>query len=679
MIAAVFISLNLFAQAPQKMSYQAVIRNASNILVTNAPVKMRISILQGSATGTSVYSELHSATTNANGLVSIEIGGGTSPTGTLSSINWGNGTYFLKTEADPNNGNNYSIVGTSQLLSVPYSLQSNNAGNGIKRVSASGDSLFLENGKSIIIPGISSANPTSPGTGLDSVYSGEAGYLAVLDKIYRSITVTGNKPPAGDGDVPGVDEVITDFLRQYWNAQELSTDEAVVAWFDPGLQDFHYMNWSSDNPQLKGLYYRCIFVIKLCSEFIRESTDGKLSVRGIIGDAANRVKVMKAEARFVRAFQYWVMMDLFANPVFINENENLGPNLPFQITRPELFKYIDSELRAIDPQLSEPRTAVYGRADKAAAWALRARLWLNAETYIPSSLFASWPPPEGPLTVKKIYENAVTFAERVINSGSYQLSTNYTWLFLADNNSNGSQNEFIWTINYDGIKAQNFGGTTFIVNASVGGNMDSQVSGLGAWGGLRTTKNLPLLFPDFSGTIDKRAQFVMGFQNLEIDNISEFRDGLAVIKFRNRTSTGGFGSDPDRRFADIDFPLFRLAEMYLIYAEGVARGSSNGSINQAVNYINKLRQRAYGNNSGDIMATDINLDFILNERSRELYWEGHRRTDLIRHNKFWQSTYLWPWKGGIKNGTGVAEFRKIYPIPDSEILSNPNIRQNPGY
>jgi hypothetical protein len=126
LVALLFISINLFAQAPQKMSYQAVIRNASNNLVVNAPVKMKISILQGSASGNAVYSELHSATTNANGLVTIEIGAGTTPTGTFSSIEWGNGTYFLKTETDPTNGSTYSIEGTSQLLSVPYAFHADN-------------------------------------------------------------------------------------------------------------------------------------------------------------------------------------------------------------------------------------------------------------------------------------------------------------------------------------------------------------------------------------------------------------------------------------------------------------------------------------------------------------------------------------------------------------------------
>ena len=204
LIAAILISINHFAQAPQKMSYQAVIRNASNNLVTNAPVKMRISILQGSATGTSVYSELHSATTNANGLVSIEIGAGTSPIGTFSLINWGNGAYFLKTETDPNNGTNYTVTGTSQLLSVPYALESKNsetsksAGDGIKGVSSTGDTLYLNNGKSIIIPGISNANPntvtgiTTHICGAINVHNPAIPYGTMTDQegnVYRTVQI----------------------------------------------------------------------------------------------------------------------------------------------------------------------------------------------------------------------------------------------------------------------------------------------------------------------------------------------------------------------------------------------------------------------------------------------------------------------------------------------------------
>ena len=206
--------------------------------------------------------------------------------------------------------------------------------------------------------------------------------------------------------------------------------------------------------------------------------------------------------------------------------------------------------------------------------------------------------------------------------------------------------------------------------------MDRNVSGLGGWGGIRATRNLPDLFPDVNGNGDKRAQFVTGTQTLDINNISEFKDGLAVIKYRNRTRSGALGQDPDRTFADIDFPLFRLAEIYLIYAEAVKRGGTGGSEAQAVIYLNALRTRA------QVTAAPIGsytLNYILDERARELHWEGFRRTDLIRYDRFTEGTYLWPWKGGVKNGTGVAAIRKIYPIPDSEIAANPNLVQNAGY
>ena len=509
------------------------------------------------------------------------------------------------------------------------------------------------------------------------IYSTEAGYLSVLAKVYGGMALTGNAGPAGAGDVAGIDEGTSDFLRLFWKAQELSTDEAVVAWNDPGIQDFHNMNWSSSNPMLKGLYYRCIYVITLSNEFIRQTQSQRLEERGITGETATRVLQMQAEARFVRAFQYWVLLDLFANPTFITEADNIGAFLPKQIQRHELFRYINNELTAVEAILPPAKQAQYGRVDKASVWALKARLWLNAVTYIPRTQWANWSQEDGTLDEIKIYNKAVTYAENVINGG-YSLEEDYRQLMLADNFQN--RNEFIWTLNYDGIRTKNFGGTTFLVNASVGGDMEKNVSGLSSWGGIRTTKNLPLLFPDFVGDLDRRAQFVEGSQTLEIDNVSEFKNGLGVIKYRNKTRAGEFGSDPERTFSDIDFPVFRLAEMFLIYAEGVARKATSGNVDKALSYVNELRKRAYGNSNGNVGQEDVlDLDFLLKERARELYWEGHRRTDLIRHNKFTEGTYNWPWKGGVKEGTGVPSFRRIYPIPDSEIASNPNIKQNEGY
>jgi hypothetical protein len=491
------------------------------------------------------------------------------------------------------------------------------------------------------------------------LYTNEAGYKQVLAKVYGSMALTGNSGPAGSGDVAGIDEGTSDFLRLFWKAQELSTDEAVVAWNDADIWEFHNMNWSANHTFLTGLYNRCFYVITLCNEFMRESAPEVLSSRGITGAAAESIKTMRAEARFVRAFQYWVLLDLYGNPGFTTEQTSIGASVrPQQTDRKTLFAYVESELNAVANDLPAPRANQYGRADKAAAWALLARLSLNAQVYTGT---AKW-------------TEAIANAKRVIDAG-YALLPDYRNLMIADNNV--SNTEAVWTLNYDGIKTKNYGGTTFLVNASVGGDMDQNFSGLSGWGGIRTTKNIPQLFPDFTGARDRRAQF---FQHkLEIDKISEFKDGFAITKYRNRTRTGGFGTDPSRTFSDIDFPVFRLAEMFLIYAEGVVRGGTGGDRPTALGYLNRLRERAYGNTSGNISDVSMNADYILDERARELYWEGFRRSDLIRYGRFTGSNYLWPWKGGVRNGTGVDAFRNLYPIPASEVGSNPNIKQNPGY
>jgi hypothetical protein len=478
--------------------------------------------------------------------------------------------------------------------------------------------------------------------------------------MYGSMALTGNVGPAGAGDVAGIDEGTSDFLRLFWMAQELSTDEAVVAWNDPGIQDFHNMNWSSNNPMLNGLYNRSFYIITLANEFIRESTPEKAAAKGLV---AENLKRMRAEARFVRAYQYWVLMDLFANPGFVDETVALGTtDLPKQIVRADLFKFIEQELLAIEPDLAAPKTNDYGRADKAANWSLLARMYLNAQVYTGT---AKW-------------TEAASYAKKVIDAG-YQLLPTYGNLFIADNNIGNT--EAIWTLNYDGLKTQNYGGTTFLVNGSVNGDNPTfkDSSGLTGWSGLRTTRNLPQLFPGFPSFVtrtDARAYFFTQGQNVEITDVGKFTEGYAVNKYRNKTRTRNFGSDPSRTFADIDFPVFRLGEMYLIYAEAVLRGGSSDNTG-ALSYINNLRDRAYGGTAGRV--TSINTAFILDERGRELYWEGHRRTDLVRFTRFTDASYLWPFKGGVASGTGVSANRRIYPIPSSEISSNPNIKQNTGY
>ncbi len=493
----------------------------------------------------------------------------------------------------------------------------------------------------------------------DKVYANAAGYRQVLAKVYGSFATTGNNGPAGSADIPGGgDEGFSDFVRGMWNAQELPTDEAVVGWGDIGLQDFHNLNWTAENGFIRRLYARSYFQIVLCNEYLRESTDTKLSERGIAGADADDIRLSRFEARFLRAFQYWVLMDLFGNVPFVTENDLIGSNLPRQINRADLFNYIESELLAIEGALKEPRTQLYGRADRGAAWALSARLYLNAKTY----------------TGSERLNDAVTYSKRVIDAG-YTLHTDYKQLMLADNDQLRSS-EFIFTVNYDGNSTQTFGGTTFLTNASIGAPMVAADYGTnGSWAGLRVTKNLPMLFPDSgfstSALPDRRAQFFKGGSTIDIANIANFPDGYKVIKYRNIKFDGTPGKNWNNSFSDSDFPLFRLAEQYLIYAEATQRGG-NGDAGLALQYINNLRTRAEAE-----QVTAIDLDFILDERSRELYWEGHRRTDLIRFDKFTKN-YNWPWKGGAIDGRDVEDYLKLYPIPSNELQANRNLRQNPG-
>lgn len=491
-----------------------------------------------------------------------------------------------------------------------------------------------------------------------SVYANFANYKGVLAKIYAGLAMSGQEGGDGNPDVGGIDGGTSNYLRQYFQMQELPTDEAIIAWNDGSLPDIHNMTWSANNEFIRAMYYRIYYQIAVANEFIRETSDEKLASRNITGQDAETSKLYRNEARFMRALSYYHAIDLFGNGPFVTEATEVGITPPPRIDRKNLFIYIESELKDLENLLKDPKTNEYGRADKAAVWMLLSKLYLNAEVY----------------TGQSRYSDARIYAEKVINGG-YSLMPTYGDLFLADNNI--GNNEVIFSINFDGQHTRTFGGTTYIIHAGVGGSMNPSQFGINSgWGGLRSTKNLVNLFPDPNGNSDKRGKFHSDGQNLEINSVSAFADGYPLIKFKNVKKNGSQGSDTTGDFVDTDFPLFRLGEAYLIYAESVLRGGG-GSAATALQYINQLRQRAYGNTSGNVGS--INLDFILDERARELAWEATRRTDLIRFGKFTSSSYLWPFKGGIKNGKAVEDFRTLYPIPDTDLNANPNLVQNPGY
>jgi hypothetical protein len=487
-------------------------------------------------------------------------------------------------------------------------------------------------------------------------YQDEASYKQFLAKLYAGLAVSGQQGPAGNSDIAGIDEGFGQYLRAYWVMNEITTDEAIIAWADGNLPSLNNHTWASNNEFIYAMFSRCMYQVSLCNEFLRQTTADKLNSRNV--SAATRAQIVnfRAEARFLRAFSYWHLMDMFGNVPFTTENDAVGFSFPQQKSRAFIFDFVVSELNSIDADLLASGSNEFGRVDKIAGKMLLSKVYLNAQVYINQNKFA---------------EASAALAPVLSSSYSINTSSSYGKVFMADNDINGSQSEMIFPIRYSGLNTQTFGGTTFITHAAIGGSMNPANFGVnGGWFGLRTRQEF---VAKFAG--DPRGMFYTSGQTLSIGNIGNFGDGYAVEKYKNIKSTGGQGSDVSGNFVDIDFPVFRLADAYLMYAELAARGQ--GSTSQAATYVNTLRTRAGG--SATITAGDITLDFVLDERGRELYWEGHRRQDLIRFGKYTGSTYNWQWKGGVQAGTSIDDKFKIFPIPATAIGSNPTLQQNPGY
>ncbi|GAA4895886.1 RagB/SusD family nutrient uptake outer membrane protein [Flaviramulus aquimarinus] len=453
------------------------------------------------------------------------------------------------------------------------------------------------------------------------------------------------------------------FLRFYWSMQEYSTDMAVSTWNDGGDGVYHELAWSADSPAITNVYNAAINMITLCNNYVKEASAGSVNSRGFSNTEAAQIEQFQAEARFLRAYCFWILMDCYGNPPFPTE-QTLGTTPPSQIQRADLFVFLEEELKTIEPLLADARTNERGRPDKAAAWALLSRMYLNAKTY----------------TGKEYYTEAISYSSKIIDQG-YALESKYEWLMLGDNNLN--TNEFIFTINYDNTN-QTWFSTNFLALGPAG--IPGSINGMSSsWNAFRFTQQIPALFPTVDPSVDKRALFYTNGQNLEVNSITTSTDGYSAYKYRNKDRDGNpieqnnnFGN-----LSDIDFPVFRLAEIYLTYAEAVLRGGAGGSRAMAVNYVNQIRGRAYANDpsstAGNIISSNLTLDFILDERARELYWEAHRRTDLIRHNKLTTGDYLWAWKGNVEGGRAVDDKYNLFPIPTADLLANPNLDQIEGF
>lgn len=491
-------------------------------------------------------------------------------------------------------------------------------------------------------------------------------YNSLFAKCYANIALAGNSGPDGDCDVAGLDGGTTGFVRQLWNANELTTDEAICSWGDEGIPAFNFNQWGASHPMLRGFYYRLYFGITLCNNFLAE-----------VGDNADAMQ--KAEIRFLRAYYYYNLMDCFGNvPFMTTVSSEAAP----QYTRKQIYDFIENELAGdggLEADLAAPMANTYGRVDKAAAWMLLARLYLNAEVY----------------TGTPQWQKAADYAEKVMNSG-YTLFkggkgdwSSYQMLFMGDNGENGAQCEAIFPILQNGTDCASYGTTLFIMASCFKNDMDYYNGSINGtteqWGGNRCRPDLVAKFfpgnnapTDVTSKIvkaagDDRALFWGKGRTLDVTDCGDFTNGFSCTKFTNFYA--GSGSPSDSKFCDTDFFAMRAAEAYLTYAEATAR-LNGGQVTEAGKAaLNDIRDRAHARKRDNFSMNDI-----LDEWSREFYFEGRRRVDLIRFGYFGGSnSYRWQWKGGTMAGTTFKESLNIFAIPDTDLNANSNLKQNPGY
>ncbi|MCF8222630.1 MAG: RagB/SusD family nutrient uptake outer membrane protein [Bacteroidales bacterium] len=492
----------------------------------------------------------------------------------------------------------------------------------------------------------------------------------VLGKLYASFIIPGQGPNGGP-DISASDPNFFTTMRALWNLQQLPTDEAICAWGDVGIADLNTQTWSPSNPFLTAVYQRLSLSITYANDFISITKDND----------DPEVQRYVAEARFLRALAYYWAVDLFGQFPFTTDEDGVGKFFPEIQTREYIFNYIESELKDISDELGDPGFS-YPQADKGSAWMLLARLYLNAEVY----------------TGTERWDDVVTYTDSVINSGAYSLADDYRQNFSADNGYN-SNPEMIFAWEQDGVNVQGYVGTTFIIesssdavyiraedyhglteNTNWNGNraridfLDVMIDTLATYGGLPIDPS----DPEFDASPDNRV-FLKQKKSLNIPSASSSGDyGVGVYKFTARNSDGTLPVNYNPAFACTDYPVFRFADAYLMRAEAY---HNLGDDELAKEDINMIRERAYGDQSGNISAAQVTDAFILNERAREFYYEGLRRTDLVRFGQFSDGTYTWQWKGGVYEGTATSSHLDLYPIPADEISANPNYngQNNPGY
>ena len=499
-------------------------------------------------------------------------------------------------------------------------------------------------------------------------------YLAGLTKLYFQFASNDLT------DLQPMDGGASELIRAFWSVQETTTDEAKCSWEnDAWVRALNTNTWTDvQNDAVYAVYVRTLQGIAFVNEYLRQTAPERLRDRGVSAELAAKIDVYRAEARFIRAYLYWMALDCFGNVPFTTENSPFGGTyFPQQADRTKIYEYCVSELQDLISPSSAlmPPHALYPRADKGSAAGLLARLYLNSEVY----------------TGTPRWSEAKALCEDIFAMG-YSLCPSYADLFRGDNGSNpDALGEFLWVIDYDAGNTESYGGTSYILSASLASTDitdESRPNGQrNGWAGLRVPYEFVSQYYGVSGqnyetgeyeAADRRGEifYIKGRKESMDGALYDFMSGWSCLKFNNiphdQTNQSYLPVSILKSFSDVDFPMIRLAEIYLIYAEACMNLGQPG---QALPYLQQLSARA-----GVSAPTEITPDFLAAERARELLWEAHRRTDLIRYGLYDTPVYLWPYKGGDTfAGQPFPAYKRLFPIPPTELATNRQLVQNPGY
>ncbi len=485
----------------------------------------------------------------------------------------------------------------------------------------------------------------------DKALAQEGALEQQVAKIYSAFSVSGSDG-AGSTDIVNGDAGEASFTRCYWNLQELCTDEARIAWSDEGLNGLQFQQWTATGKFFKLHFGRMNLIISFCNEFLIQTADKE------------GVNELRAEVRALRALSYYILLDFYRTAPWTDETTGFGKYLPEQADGKKLYDFVESELKAVLNDLPAKSVANYAKVNKYVAEMILANLYMNAEVYGQGAK----------------YTEAIPLLADIINNGGYSLAPNYQDNFCYDNNESP---EIIFPIVFDMDHAQSYGGTQYLIAASCGpGCPSADNCGLAnaEWAGLRAGQDLVESFEN----ADKRGKLFWTKLNENedrepvINNWADYSEGYPCLKWTNKKKDGS--KLGNQTFASTDYVFYRLADAYLLYVEAIKRGGTGGDASLAVRVYNDIQGRAFGDDSHNINSLDnISMDDLLTERSRELYFEGHRRTDLIRFNCFVDNKN-WKWKGGAPNGVEKINSKYIlFPIPQNDIDANSNLKQNDGF